>query len=160
MNFRMFCQQYETVAYATNKTAPQKLKVQISPEIMHPYWIIQTDYTGYSITYSCLKVASNGMCAPGHAIVATLNRKPTGHTPIQQAKIDSIVQRICFSPSELSIVGYDGRCPELDPENFPQHKILMESVCLIFILVLIIIGIVYIFCCQSSSKEKKKEHTK
>lgn len=160
MIFHMFCQQDETVAYVMNRTAPQKLTVQISPKVRYPQWVMQTDYTGYSVIYSCLKVASNGMCEPGNAVVQTMNRKPTGHTPTQQAKVQSVARRLCVDPSELKIVGYDGRCPELDPTNFPQHKILMEGVCFIFFLIVLIIGIIYFTCCRSPAKEKKKEHTK
>ncbi|XP_026528646.1 purpurin-like [Notechis scutatus] len=59
------------------------------------YWVIDTDYDNYAITYACRTVKEDGSCDDGYAIV--FSRNPRGLPPVIQKIVQQKQEEICMS---------------------------------------------------------------
>ncbi|GAV03013.1 ApoD6 [Ramazzottius varieornatus] len=80
-------------AYAPNPSIPAKLSVLFGKSAYSPasdYWIVDSDYTNFTIVWSCRNVAS-GLLHNAHAWV--ISRNITGFSPEVEAKIDASLSK-------------------------------------------------------------------
>ncbi|XP_003773521.1 purpurin-like [Sarcophilus harrisii] len=59
------------------------------------YWVIDTDYTHYAVTYACRLRKEDGTCADGYSIV--FSRSPRGFPPAIQRIVRQKQEEICLS---------------------------------------------------------------
>lgn len=59
------------------------------------YWVIDTDYDNYAITYACRVLKEDGTCDDGYAVV--FSRNPRGLPPAIQRLIRRKQEEICWS---------------------------------------------------------------
>nr|XP_033772452.1 purpurin-like isoform X2 [Geotrypetes seraphini]XP_033772461.1 purpurin-like isoform X2 [Geotrypetes seraphini] len=71
------------------------------------YWIIDTDYDNYSITYACRSVKEDGTCDDGYSII--FSRKPLGFPSAIQDIVYRKQESICLS-EQFQPVLQSGAC--------------------------------------------------
>ncbi|XP_034547457.1 purpurin-like [Notolabrus celidotus] len=71
------------------------------------YWVIDTDYENYAITYACRKVKDDGSCEDGYALV--FSRNPRGLPPAIQRSVRQKQEEICMA-GEFQPVLQSGAC--------------------------------------------------
>lgn len=59
------------------------------------YWIIDTDYDNYAITYACRTLKDDGTCEDGYALV--FSRNPRGLPPAIQRIVRQKQEEICMA---------------------------------------------------------------
>uniref|UniRef100_A0A5F8GDN9 Apolipoprotein D n=1 Tax=Monodelphis domestica TaxID=13616 RepID=A0A5F8GDN9_MONDO len=59
------------------------------------YWVIDTDYNHYALTYTCRSLKKNGTCADSYSIV--FSRNPQGLPPSIQKIVHQKQKDICLS---------------------------------------------------------------
>lgn len=59
------------------------------------YWIIDTDYDNYAITYACRTLKDDGTCDDGYALV--FSRNPRGLPPAIQRIVRQKQEEICMA---------------------------------------------------------------
>uniref|UniRef100_A0A8D3BAQ7 Lipocalin/cytosolic fatty-acid binding domain-containing protein n=1 Tax=Scophthalmus maximus TaxID=52904 RepID=A0A8D3BAQ7_SCOMX len=59
------------------------------------YWVIDTDYDNYAITYACRTLKEDGSCEDGYAIV--FSRNPRGFSPATQRVVRQKQEEICMA---------------------------------------------------------------
>ncbi|XP_032434478.1 purpurin-like isoform X1 [Xiphophorus hellerii] len=59
------------------------------------YWIIDTDYDNYAITYACRTLKEDGSCEDGYALV--FSRNPRGLPPAIQRVVRQKQEEICMA---------------------------------------------------------------
>ncbi|XP_043529879.1 purpurin-like [Chiloscyllium plagiosum] len=72
------------------------------------YWVIDTDYDNYAITYACRRQKADGTCDDGYAIV--FSRSPLGLPPNIQRIVRRKQEEICLS-GQFEPVLQSGACP-------------------------------------------------
>uniref|UniRef100_A0A4W5M188 Retinol binding protein 4, like n=1 Tax=Hucho hucho TaxID=62062 RepID=A0A4W5M188_9TELE len=72
------------------------------------YWVIDTDYDNYAITYACRTLKDDGSCEDGYSLI--FSRNPRGLPPAIQKNIRAKQEEICmagqFEPVLQSGTGY------------------------------------------------------
>ncbi|XP_076836688.1 retinol binding protein 4, like isoform X2 [Brachyhypopomus gauderio] len=71
------------------------------------YWIIDTDYDNYAITYACRALKADGTCGDGYAMV--FSRRPDGLPPAVQRIVRQKKEELCWS-SQFQPVLQSGAC--------------------------------------------------
>uniref|UniRef100_UPI0037E9051B purpurin-like n=1 Tax=Semicossyphus pulcher TaxID=241346 RepID=UPI0037E9051B len=71
------------------------------------YWVIDTDYDNYAITYACRSQREDGSCRDGYALVFA--RNPRGLPPSLQHTVRQIQEDICMA-GEFVPVLQSGDC--------------------------------------------------
>ncbi|XP_027692068.1 purpurin-like [Vombatus ursinus] len=59
------------------------------------YWVVDTDYNHYALTYACRVLREDGTCADGYSIV--FSRSPRGLPPALQRTVRQKQEEICLS---------------------------------------------------------------
>lgn len=59
------------------------------------YWVIDTDYDNYAITYACRSLKDDGSCEDGYALV--FSRSPRGLPPAIQRLVRQKQEEICMA---------------------------------------------------------------
>lgn len=59
------------------------------------YWVIDTDYDNYAITYACRTLMDDGTCEDGYALI--FSRNPRGLPPAIQRIVRQKQDEICLS---------------------------------------------------------------
>ncbi|KAJ7335287.1 hypothetical protein JRQ81_013228 [Phrynocephalus forsythii] len=59
------------------------------------YWVIDTDYDNYAITYACRSLKEDGSCDDGYALI--FSRNPRGLPPAIQRVVRQKQEEICMS---------------------------------------------------------------
>lgn len=59
------------------------------------YWIIDTDYDNYAITYACRTLKDDGTCDDGYALI--FSRNPRGLPPAIQRIVRQKQEEICMA---------------------------------------------------------------
>ncbi|KAL7988573.1 hypothetical protein Chor_007492 [Crotalus horridus] len=59
------------------------------------YWVIDTDYDNYAITYACRTLKEDGSCDDGYAII--FSRNPRGLSPAIQKIVQQKQEEICMT---------------------------------------------------------------
>ncbi|KAL7854178.1 hypothetical protein AOLI_G00210220 [Acnodon oligacanthus] len=59
------------------------------------YWVIDTDYDNYAITYACRTLKDDGSCDDGYALV--FSRNPRGLPPAIQRIVRNKQEEICMA---------------------------------------------------------------
>ncbi|XP_069137342.1 uncharacterized protein [Argopecten irradians] len=86
-----------------------------------PFWIVDTDYEGYSVVYFCLEILADGTCDPESATVWTFNRKLTGHTKKETDQVNAALERLCVDEADLTVMSQTEYCP-IEDENVQDQK--------------------------------------
>lgn len=92
------------------------------------YWVIDTDYDNYAITYACRTLKEDGTCDDGYALI--FSRNPRGLPPAIQRIVRQKQEEICmagqFQPvlqsGEAECMAYMGRCTLLNPIAKPLSQ--------------------------------------
>lgn len=71
------------------------------------YWVIDTDYDNYAITYACRTLKEDGSCEDGYALV--FSRNPRGLPPAIQRVVRQKQDDICMA-GEFQPVLQSGAC--------------------------------------------------
>lgn len=71
------------------------------------YWVIDTDYENYAITYACRTLKDDGSCEDGYALV--FSRNPRGLPPAIQRTVRQKQDDICMA-GEFQPVLQSGAC--------------------------------------------------
>ncbi|XP_061589387.1 retinol binding protein 4, like [Cololabis saira] len=71
------------------------------------YWVIDTDYDNYAITYACRIVKDDGSCEDGYSLV--FSRSPRGLPPTIQRVVRAKQEEICMS-GQFQPVLQSGAC--------------------------------------------------
>ncbi|XP_020784013.2 purpurin-like isoform X1 [Boleophthalmus pectinirostris] len=71
------------------------------------YWVIDTDYDNYAITYACRTLKEDGSCDDGYALV--FSRSPRGLPPAIQRVVRQKQEEICMS-GQFQPVLQSGAC--------------------------------------------------
>ncbi|XP_069015728.1 retinol binding protein 4, like [Embiotoca jacksoni] len=71
------------------------------------YWVIDTDYDNYAITYACRTLKNDGSCEDGYSIVFSRNRR--GLPPSFQRIVRQKQEEICLA-GEFQPVLQSGAC--------------------------------------------------
>ncbi|XP_027889612.1 purpurin-like isoform X2 [Xiphophorus couchianus] len=71
------------------------------------YWIIDTDYDNYAITYACRTLKEDGSCEDGYALV--FSRNPRGLPPAIQRVVRQKQEEICMA-GQFQPVLQSGAC--------------------------------------------------
>lgn len=82
----------------TNKTLypiTQTVKTNVSALAGDNYWVIDTDYDNYAITYACRTLKEDGSCEDGYALV--FSRNPRGLPPAIQRIVRQKQEAICMA---------------------------------------------------------------
>ncbi|WAR10028.1 PURP-like protein [Mya arenaria] len=98
-----------------DNNSPQKMQIFFDTSTGKKFgtkdlWVVKTDYTSYTILYSCWDVTSDGRCEAKGAYLAVLKRNTD---PLPQSVLDEInstVQKCCINPGSLRVVRHDGYC--------------------------------------------------
>lgn len=88
-----------------------------------PFWIIDTDYVGYSVAYFCLRILDDGTCDPEAVTVWTFNRKLTGHSEQEMEKVRVATKEVCVDETELTTMTQTGYCPIEDEHVQTQRNL-------------------------------------
>ncbi|GCB81246.1 hypothetical protein scyTo_0021806, partial [Scyliorhinus torazame] len=72
------------------------------------YWVIDTDYDNYAITYACRRQKDDGTCDDGYAII--FSRNPLGLPPNIQRIVRQKQEEICLA-GQFEPVLQSGACP-------------------------------------------------
>lgn len=59
------------------------------------YWVIDTDYDNYAITYACRSLKEDGSCDDGYSLI--FSRNPRGLPPAIQRIVRQKQEEICMS---------------------------------------------------------------
>lgn len=59
------------------------------------YWVIDTDYDNYALTYACRSVKDDGSCEDGYSLV--FSRNPRGLPPAIQKLVRQKQEEICMA---------------------------------------------------------------
>lgn len=59
------------------------------------YWVIDTDYDNYAITYACRTLKDDGTCDDGYALI--FSRNPRGLPPAIQRLVRQKQDEICMA---------------------------------------------------------------
>ncbi|KAM4807544.1 purpurin-like [Rhinophrynus dorsalis] len=71
------------------------------------YWVIDTDYDNYAITYACRTLNEDGTCSDGYAIV--FSRNPRGFSPAIMRIVRQKQEEICMA-GQFQPVLQSGAC--------------------------------------------------
>lgn len=71
------------------------------------YWVIDTDYDHYAITYACRTLKEDGSCEDGYALV--FSRNPRGLPPAIQRIVRQKQEEICMA-GQFKPVLQSGTC--------------------------------------------------
>ncbi|KAJ6657070.1 hypothetical protein lerEdw1_002815 [Lerista edwardsae] len=71
------------------------------------YWVIDTDYDNYAITYACRSVKEDGSCDDGYSLI--FSRNPRGLPPAIQRIVRQKQEEICMS-GQFQPVLQSGAC--------------------------------------------------
>lgn len=71
------------------------------------YWVIDTDYDNYAITYACRSLKDDGTCEDGYALV--FSRNPRGLPPAIQRVVRQKQEEICMA-GQFQPVLQSGAC--------------------------------------------------
>uniref|UniRef100_A0A3B3UF35 Retinol binding protein 4, like n=1 Tax=Poecilia latipinna TaxID=48699 RepID=A0A3B3UF35_9TELE len=71
------------------------------------YWVIDTDYDNYAITYACRTLKEDGSCEDGYALV--FSRNPRGLPPAIQRVVRQKQEEICMA-GQFQPVLQSGAC--------------------------------------------------
>lgn len=71
------------------------------------YWVIDTDYDNYAITYACRTLKEDGSCEDGYALI--FSRNPRGLPPAIQRIVRQKQEDICLA-GEFQPVLQSGAC--------------------------------------------------
>ncbi|XP_007905894.1 retinol binding protein 4, like [Callorhinchus milii] len=72
------------------------------------YWVIDTDYDNYAITYACRRLKDDGTCDDGYALI--FSRNPRGLPSTIQRIVRQKQEDICLS-GQFEPVLQSGACP-------------------------------------------------
>ncbi|XP_060072235.1 uncharacterized protein LOC132552109 [Ylistrum balloti] len=86
-----------------------------------PFWIVDTDYVGYSVVYFCLEILDDGTCDPDSATVWTFNRKLTGHNEMEMDMVKKVMTRLCVEETALTPMRQTEYCP-IEDENVQNQR--------------------------------------
>lgn len=81
------------------------------------YWIIDTDYDNYALTYACRTLKEDGSCDDGYALV--FSRNPRGLAPAIQRIVRQKQEEICMA-GQFQPVLQSGRYLNLLDRQPPQ----------------------------------------
>lgn len=79
----------------------------ISPQPGDNYWVIDTDYDNYAITYACRTLKEDGTCEDGYALI--FSRNPRGLPPAIQRVVRQKQDEICMA-GQFQPVLQSGAC--------------------------------------------------
>ncbi|XP_064867728.1 purpurin-like isoform X1 [Oncorhynchus nerka] len=71
------------------------------------YWVIDTDYDNYAITYACRTLKDDGSCEDGYSLI--FSRNPRGLPPTIQRSIRAKQEEICMA-GQFEPVLQSGAC--------------------------------------------------
>lgn len=71
------------------------------------YWVIDTDYENYAITYACRTLKDDGTCDDGYALI--FSRNPRGLLPAIQRIVRQKQDEICMA-GQFQPVLQSGAC--------------------------------------------------
>lgn len=71
------------------------------------YWVIDTDYDNYAITYACRSLKEDGSCDDGYSLI--FSRNPRGLPPAIQRIVRQKQEEICMS-GQFQPVLQSGTC--------------------------------------------------
>ncbi|KAM6975845.1 purpurin-like [Tautogolabrus adspersus] len=66
------------------------------------YWVIDTDYDNYAITYACRSLKADGSCEDGYAMI--FSRNPRGLPPAMQSIVRQKQEEICLARDFLPVL--------------------------------------------------------
>lgn len=89
----------------------------LSASIDDNYWVIDTDYDNYAITYACRKMRDDGSCEDGYALV--YSRNPRGLIPAVLKAIRQKQEEICMAGEFQSVL--QSGTSQTDPP--PSHTL-------------------------------------
>lgn len=95
---------YPTVVFFWT-SLPLKLHLFLPPG--DNYWVIDTDYDNYAITYACRSLKDDGTCEDGYALV--FSRNPRGLPPAIQRVVRQKQEEICMA-GQFQPVLQSGAC--------------------------------------------------
>lgn len=78
-----------------------------SPQPGDNYWVIDTDYDNYAITYACRTLKEDGTCEDGYALI--FSRNPRGLPPAIQRLVRQKQDEICMA-GQFQPVLQSGAC--------------------------------------------------
>ncbi|XP_046564055.1 uncharacterized protein LOC124272880 [Haliotis rubra] len=82
------------------------LKVKDSND-QYPYWVVDTDYSGFAVMYGCLEV-NNSQCVSARSTV--WSRRQT-LAPRLQSRSNTVVQMLCVNPAAFLLTSHKNACP-------------------------------------------------
>ena len=97
----------------TIKTRPSAQRLQKSPLSLSlssagdNYWVIDTDYDTYALTYACRALRDDGTCEDGYSLV--FSRNPRGLPPAIQRLLRQKQEEICMG-GQFQPVLQSGAC--------------------------------------------------
>lgn len=81
--------------YASTLFPIAQTNVLLSDSAGDNYWVIDTDYDNYAITYACRTQKEDGSCDDGYSLV--FSRNPRGLPPVIQRIVRQKQEEICMT---------------------------------------------------------------
>lgn len=91
----------------TPPLTPPLTPPSVSPQPGDNYWVIDTDYDNYAITYACRTLKEDGTCEDGYALI--FSRNPRGLPPAIQRVVRQKQDEICMA-GQFQPVLQSGAC--------------------------------------------------
>lgn len=101
---------YYTEEKRTTETAGKWLSIQGDEK--HPYWIMSTDYTSYSVVYRCKAINALNECDEPRVWVYSRTQQLPAE---KEALVDNVIAGLCINESALLEADQNNECP-LDEE--------------------------------------------
>lgn len=79
--------------------------------------VLYTDYTDFSVTFTCTKIKMDGSCDRSHVFVDVMGRKKYEPAEDVKNKLIEIVKWACYEPGDLVENDFNGNVYIVDRET-------------------------------------------
>ena len=76
--------------------------------------VLYTDYTDFSVTFTCTKIQTDGSCDKNHTFVDVMGREKFEQSSDVMDKLTKLVKWTCFEPGDLVQNYFNGNVSCID----------------------------------------------